>query len=180
MQGVVLAVSRSREHIFSKVVQTHISLVTGMGVAGDAHQGSTVQHRSRVAQNPDQPNRRQVHLIHDELHEELRQRGFAVSAGRMGENITTRGIDLLGLPTGALLRIGATARVEVTGLRNPCLQLDRYQPGLMAAVLGRGAQGEPILRAGIMGIVLADGEVRAGDLIHVEMPPGPRRALERV
>lgn len=180
MQGLVSAVCRSPDHSFSKAVQTRISLITGMGVAGDAHLGRTVKHRSRVKLDPDQPNLRQVHLIHDELHEELRQRGFDVSAGRMGENITTHGIALLALPTGALLHIGETAVLEVTGLRNPCLQLDQYQPGLMRSVLGRDEQGAPILRAGIMAIVLAGGDVRPGDPIRVENPPGSRRPLARV
>ncbi len=147
---------------------------------GDAHLGETVKHRSRVARDPSQPNLRQVHLIHAELHDELRATGFVVSAGQMGENVTTRGIDLLGLPTGTRLRLGKTAVVEVTGLRNPCLQLDRFQPGLMAAVLGRDEHGALIRKAGVMAIVLAEGEVRPGDPILVELPPAPHRSLEPV
>jgi MOSC domain-containing protein YiiM len=141
MDGVVTAVSRSATHTFSKPNQNSIRLLTGLGVEGDAHLGETVRHSSRVASDPTQPNLRQVHLIHTELQEELRASGFTVSAGQMGENVTTRGVDLLGLPTGTRLHIGDTAVVEVTGLRNPCAQLDRFQPGLMAAVLGRDAQG---------------------------------------
>ena len=142
--------------------------------------GETVKHRSRVAQDPTQPNLRQVHLIHAELHDELREAGFNVSAGDMGENITTRGIYLLGLPRGARLHLGSAAVVEVTGLRNPCAQLDRFQPGLMAAVLGRGADGKLVRKAGIMGVVLAGGEVRPGDAVRVEEPPEPWERLERV
>jgi MOSC domain-containing protein YiiM len=149
-------------------------------VQGDAHLGETVKHRSRVARDPSQPNLRQVHLIQAELHDELRAAGFAVSAGQMGENITTRGVDLLGLPTGTRLHLGKTAVVQVTGLRNPCAQLDRFQPGLMAAVLVRDEHGTLIRKAGVMGIVLAGGEVRPGDPILVELPPVPHRSLEPV
>jgi MOSC domain-containing protein YiiM len=149
-------------------------------VEGDAHLGKTVKHRSRVARDPSQPNLRQVHLIHAELHDELQATGFAVSAGQMGENVTTRGLDLLGLPTGTRLRLGKTAVVEVTGLRNPCIQLDRFQPGLMAAVLERDEHRALIRKAGVMAIVLADGEVRPGDSIVVELPPAPHRSLEPV
>lgn len=150
------------------------------GVEGDAHLGVTVKHRSRVAVDPSQPNLRQVHLIHAELHDELRAAGFEITAGQMGENITTRGIDLLGLPTGTRLVLGADAVVEVTGLRNPCAQLDQFRPGLLAAVLGRDENGNLVRKAGIMGVVLASGDVRPGDLIQVELPPEPHKALERV
>lgn len=180
MQGTVLAVSRSDSHTFSKPTQESIRLVTGRGVEGDAHAGETVKHRSRVARDPSQPNRRQVHLIHSELHDELRAAGFDVSAGKMGENVTTRGIDLLALPTGTRLRLGSTAVVEVTGLRNPCRQLDDFQRGLMAAVLGRDEHGALIRKAGVMAIVAAGGEVRPGDPILVELPPGAHQPLEPV
>jgi MOSC domain-containing protein YiiM len=142
--------------------------------------GVTVKHRSRVARDPSQPNLRQVHLIHAELHDELRARGFPICAGGMGENITTRGVDLLRLPVGTRLHLGAAAVVELTGLRNPCAQLDRIQPGLMAAVLDRDAQGHLIRKAGVMGVVLASGEVRPTDLIHVELPREPHQQLEPV
>lgn len=180
MSGVVTATSRSVEHTFSKQNQDGILLLAGLGVEADAHQGTTVRHRSRVAADPTQPNLRQVHLIHAELHDELQEAGFAVSAGEMGENITTRGIDLLALPTCTRLHIGATAVVEVTGLRNPCAQLDRFQQGLMAAVLGRDEHGGLIRKAGVMGIVSSGGEVRPGDRIVVELPPEPHRPLDRV
>jgi MOSC domain-containing protein YiiM len=174
---MITAVSRSAAHTFSKSTQDSIRLLTGLGVEGDAHMGETVKHRSRVARNPNQPNLRQVHLIHAELLDELRDAGFTVSAGQIGENVATRGIDLLGLPTGTRLHLGATAVVEVTGLRNPCAQLDQFQPGLMAAVLDRDAQGRLIRKAGIMGIVLTGGDVRTDDPIRVELPPEPHRSL---
>ena len=179
-EGTVTAVSRSATHALVKPNQDRIRLLTGLGVAGDAHLGETVQHRSRVERDPTQPNLRQVHLIHAELHDELRAAGFAVVAGQMGENVTTRGIALLALPTGTRLRLGDTALVELTGLRNPCAQLDGIQPGLMAAVLGRDADGNLIRKAGVMGVVLADGDVRRGDPIHVELPPAPHRSLHSV
>lgn len=178
--GVVLAVSRSATHTFTKPAETEIRLLTGLGVEGDAHLGVTVKHRSRVARDPTVPNLRQVHLIHAELHDELRAKGFAVAPGQVGENVTTRGVDLLGLPTGTRLHLGVTAVVEVTGLRNPCVQLDGIQPGLMAAVLDRDADGNLVRKAGVMAVVLADGVVRPGDPIHVALPAAPLRPLQPV
>jgi MOSC domain-containing protein YiiM len=180
MRGIVTAVSRSLTHTFSKSNVGSIRLLAGLGVEDDAHLGRTVKHRSRVARDPTKPNLRQVHLIHAELHDELRAAGFVVSAGEMGENVTTRGVDLLGLPTGTRLHLGDSAVVEITGLRNPCAQLDRFQKGLMAAVLARDPQGNLVRKAGIMGVVLSGGEVRAGDAIGVELPAQQRRALEPV
>lgn len=180
MDGTITAVSRSGAHTFSKPNADRIRLLPGLGVEGDAHLGQTVKHRSRVARDPTQPNLRQVHLVHAELHDELRARGFQVGPGEMGENVTTRGVDLLALPTGTRLHLGAAAVVEVTGLRNPCAQLDRFQPGLMAAVLDRGEDGELVRKAGIMGVVVAGGEVRPGDAIRVELPPEPHRGLQPV
>jgi MOSC domain-containing protein YiiM len=180
MSGVVTAVSRSATHTMSKPNQESIQLMTGLGVASDAHQGETVKHRSRVARDPTVPNLRQVHLIHAELHDELREAGFAVSPGQMGENITTRGVDLLGLPVGTRLVLGNTATVEVTGLRNPCAQLDGIAPGLMAATLDRDVAGNLVRKAGVMGVVLNGGEVRPGDAITVELPPAPHQSLEPV
>src|SRR6185437_11264390 len=147
MNAVVTAVSRSARHTFSKPTQLSIRLVTGLGVEGDAHLGETVKHRSRVRKNPLAPNLRQVHLLHEELFAELREHGFEVTAGAIGENVTTRGLDLLALPTGTRLRLGADAVVEVTGLRNPCAQLDRLRTGLMKATLDRDAQGKLIRKA---------------------------------
>ena len=180
MHGIVEAVHLSPSHTLKKSGQLSIRLLAGLGVEGDAHMGETVKHRSRVKRDASQPNLRQVHLIHAELHDELRGRGFAVRAGEMGENITTRGVDLLGLPVGTRLRLGGEAVVELTGLRNPCAQLDRIQSGLMAAVLDRDSQGNLIRKAGVMGVVLTGGEVQAADPIRVELPPGPPRALEPV
>ena len=180
MDASVLAVSRSPTHAFSKPNVESIRLVAGLGVEGDAHAGETVRHRSRVAVDPTQPNLRQVHLIHAELFGELAAKGYSVAPGEMGENVTTRGIDLLALPAGARLHLGASAVVELTGLRNPCVQIDRFQKGLLAAVLDRDSQGQLVRKAGIMGIVLAGGEVRPGDPIAVMLPPEPHYRLERV
>ena len=180
MSGVVEAVSRSPTHTLTKPNEDSIRLLTGLGVDGDAHSGAKVKHRSRVRRDPSEPNLRQVHLIHAELHDELRAAGFEVDAGRMGENVTTRGLDLLALPAGARLRLGDSAVVEVTGLRDPCAQLDGIQPGLMAATLDRDERGELIRKAGVMAVVVAGGEVRPGDPITVELPPEPQRALELV
>ncbi|MBL8569646.1 MAG: MOSC domain-containing protein [Phreatobacter sp.] len=175
----VVSVSLDRRHRFSKERAERITLITGEGVEGDAHRGVTVKHRSRVRFDPSQPNLRQVHLIHAELFAELAARGFTVVPGDIGENITTEGIDLLALPTGARLSIGG-AVIEVTGLRNPCIQLDRFQDGLMQAVLDRDAEGRLIRKAGIMGIVIEGGHVGIGDRIDVELPAAPHRPLEKV
>jgi MOSC domain-containing protein YiiM len=178
--SAVVAVSRSGRHRFSKQPQPEIRLLAGIGVEGDAHAGSTVQHRSRKRWRPADPNLRQVHLLQGELLEELRSQGHGVSVGDLGENILTRGIDLLGLPTGARLEIGPTAVVEVTGLRNPCVQMDRFSPGLMEAVLGRTPEGELIRKAGVMGIVINGGAVVPGDAVLVELPEGDHAALRPV
>jgi MOSC domain-containing protein YiiM len=180
MEGVVVAVSRSAGHTMSKPNEKSIRLLAGLGIDGDAHSGATVKHRSRVKRDASQPNLRQVHLIHAELHDELREAGFHISPGQMGENVTTRGVDLLGLPTGARLHLGGTAVVEVTGLRNPCGQLNGIQPGLMAATLGRDEEGNLVRKAGIMGAVIEGGEVRPGDGVRVELPPPPHRPLAPV
>ena len=180
MTGTIVAVSASPTHTMAKPNRPAIRLIAGLGVEGDAHQGETVKHRSRVARDPSAPNLRQVHLIHGELHDELRAAGFDVVPGEMGENVTTRGLDLLSLPTGARLHLGAQAIVEVTGLRNPCHQLDGIAPGLMAATLARAADGSVIRKAGVMAIVVAGGEIGPGDPIDVEMPAGERRSLEPV
>jgi MOSC domain-containing protein YiiM len=175
--GTVVAVSRSPIHSFGKPTVDAICLMKGLGVEGDTHSGATVQHRSRVAIDPTQPNYRQVHLIHAELHDELRGAGFDVGPGQMGENVTTRGVDLLSLPVGTLLRLGDEAVIEVTGLRNPCRQLDTFQSGLMAAVLDRDEAGRIVRKSGIMGVVSVGGVVRVGDVIGVELPPLPHKPL---
>ncbi len=151
-----------------------------MGVDGDGHLGETVKHRSRVRKDPTQPNLRQVHLIHAELFDELAAKGFVVHPGDLGENITTSGLDLLALPTGARLHLGTSAIVEITGLRNPCVQIDNFQKGLMAATLDKDADGKLVRKAGIMSIVIAGGEVRPGDSISVDLPKAPHRPLQPV
>ncbi len=176
----MVAVSRDRGHRFSKVPVDVVTLLAGLGVAGDAHAGVTVQHRSRVAADPTLPNLRQVHLLHAELFDELHEAGFDVRPGQLGENITTRDVDLLALPRGTRLRIGATAVVEVTGLRNPCAQIDAFRPGLLRMVVHRAADGSLVRRAGIMGVVLAGGDVTPGDVVAVELPDGPHEPLDRV
>jgi MOSC domain-containing protein YiiM len=176
----VAAVSLSASHSFSKSNQSSITLVPGEGVAGDAHRGTKVQHLFVMRHDPERPNLRHVHLIHSELHDELREAGFDLEAGQMGENITTRGLDILALPTGTRLRLGESAIVEITGLRGPCLQLDRFKPGLKNAVLDRDLQGELVRKAGVMSIVLTGGEVRPGDPIEVELPTEPHRPLKPV
>ena len=177
MSALVTAVSLSPKHGPVKRNQESVRLLEGRGVEGDAHLGEEVQHRSRARKDATAPNLRQVHLIHAELHEELRAKGFELSPGVMGENVTTSGVDLLGLPAGTILRLGDEAVVEVTGLRNPCYQLDWIQEGLMKATLDRDEEGNLVRKAGVMSIVLAGGEVRAGDAIEVELPPEPHRAL---
>lgn len=180
MKPQVISVSASDQHKFSKQTAPHIKLLAGLGVEGDAHCGVTVQHRSRVAQDPTQPNLRQVHLIQAELFDELIAKGFTLSPGQIGENITTRHVDLLALPVDAELHIGSTAIVRVTGLRNPCEQLNRFQAGLTAAVLGRAPDGALVRKAGVMGVVVASGVVGPGDAIAIKLPAQPHRALERV
>jgi hypothetical protein len=177
----VEAVSTGAIHGIGKENADAIRLVAGLGVDGDVHAGETVKHRSRVRKDPTQPNLRQVHLIHTELHEELAGRGFPVIApGQMGENVTTSGVELLSLHRGTRLRLGQEAVVEVTGLRNPCNQLDEIAPGLMKAVLDRDADGEVVRKSGVMGVVLQGGEVRPGDAIEVELPTEPHVRLEPV
>lgn len=180
MTASVVSVSLSPSHSFSKPVRDEIRLIEGLGIEGDAHMGVTVKHRSRVAVDPTQPNLRQVHLVHAELFDQLREAGFTVGPGSIGENVTTSGIDLLGLSRGTRLHLGAAAVVEVTGLRNPCVQLDQFQKGLTTAVLGRDAEGKLVRKAGIMSVVIRGGIVRPGDGIAVETPAGPHIPLERV
>ena len=180
MTARVVAVHRSSGHDFSKHPEDAITLVEGLGVEGDVHAGATVKHRSRVARDPSAPNLRQVHLLQSELFDELVSRDHAVFPGDLGENVTTRGIDLLALPAGSVLQFGATAQVEVTGLRNPCSQIDRFQRGLMAAVLDRDAQGHWVRKAGVMSVVRRGGIVRAEDPILVHLPSTPHKRLEPV
>ncbi|RKN11430.1 MOSC domain-containing protein [Streptomyces radicis] len=180
MDGTVTAVSSSGEYSFTKPNRDSITLLAGLGVEGDVHAGVTVKHRSRMAQDPTQPNLRQVHLIHAELLTELAADGFPVAPGELGENVTTTGVDLLGLSVGTLLRLGGSAVVEVTGLRNPCVQIDTFQDGLLKKVISRDAAGNVVRRAGIMGVVRRGGVVRPGDAIRAQLPTSPHRPLERV
>ena len=180
-RGEVTAVSVSATHTMTKPRAEAIRLLEGLGVEGDAHSGETVKHRSHVRRDPTKPNLRQVHLIHSELHDELAAQGHpGLRPGEMGENVTTAGVDLLGLPVGTKLRLGDEAVVEVTGLRNPCAQLDGVQPGLMKATLDRDEEGNVVMKSGIMGVVLAGGEVRPGDRIGVELPPEPHVRMQKV
>lgn len=176
---VVALHCRERHHI-TKTTQRELVLLAGLGVEGDAHCGATVRHRSRVAADPTQPNLRQVHLVPAELFDTLALAGFDVTPGAMGENVTTRGIDLLALPTGAMLRIGGGALVALTGLRNPCTQLDELHAGLMAAVLERTIDGTLVRKAGVMGVVVLGGIVRSGDSIEAALPPGAHEPLRPV
>ena len=173
----VIAVAADGAHRFAKQAMPAITLLAGLGVQGDAHAGVTVKHRSRVAKDPAQPNLRQLHLIHAELFDELAGLGFAVAPGDLGENVTTRGIDLLALPRGTRLHLGADAIVEVTGLRNPCWQIDAFRDGLMSACLGRDAAGHIIRKTGVMSVVIAGGDVAPGDAIRVVLPAGPHERL---
>ena len=180
MSAWIAAVAARRGHHFSKTPSLSVRLVAGLGIEGDAHSGVTVKHRSRVRADPTQPNLRQVHLIHSELFDELRAQEFDIAPGDLGENITTQGIDLLGLSAGTRLRLGDTATVEVTGLRNPCVQIERFRPGLLKATLGRNADGEIVRKTGVMSIVLTGGDVRPGDPISIEIPEGAHRPLQVV
>ena len=179
-EATVVAVSRKATHGVDKPNQLVIRLLEGQGVEGDAHCGPTVKHRSRVRQTPEAPNLRQIHLIHSELHDELAAEGFRLTPGLMGENITTRGVELLGLARGTRLRLGDEAIVELTGLRNPCTQLDGLAPGLKAACLGRGPDGQPVRKAGVMAVVVRGGSVNAGDRILIDPPAGVPEALRPV
>jgi MOSC domain-containing protein YiiM len=176
----VVAVHRSGTYTMAKATVDVVRLLEGLGIEGDVHAGTTVKHRSRMRRDPTVSNLRQVHLIHAELHDELRASGFSVAAGQMGENVTTRGLDLLGLPTGTRLRLGPSAVIEVTGLRNPCAQLDGIQPGLLDACVEREGAVVTVRKAGIMAVVLTGGEVRAGDPIEVELPAAPHEPLRPV
>jgi len=180
LTGLVTAVSRKSVHIFGKENQPVIRLIAGLGVEDDAHLGVTVQHVVRVKEDPNRPNLRQVHLMHAELFDELRAAGFDVLPGQIGENITTRGLDLLNLPAGTRLHVGRTAIVEVTGLRNPCRQIERFQAGLLAALADKDSDGNIVRKSGIMSIVLSGGEVRPGDHIRVELPAEPHQKLKPV
>lgn len=173
----VVSVSSDDKHRFTKPRREAISLVAGLGVEGDAHFGATVQHLSRVRRDPTQPNLRQVHLMHRELFDEV---DADVSPGELGENITTEGVDLLNLPRGTKLQLGTDAVVEITGLRNPCVQIDQFEPGLLKQVVGTDADGRTVRKAGVMGVVITGGIVKPGDSITVEIPAGAGEPLAPV
>jgi MOSC domain-containing protein YiiM len=176
----VVAVATAAEHRFSKQPRTEVRLLEGLGVEGDAHLGTTVQHLSRVRRDPTAANLRQVHLVAAELLEELLEAGHDVPPGALGENVTTGGVDLLTLPTGTVLRLGDEAEVEVTGLRNPCVQIDRFSAGLLKKVLGHQPDGSVVRRAGVMAVVRRGGRLRPGDQVTVVLPPPPHRPLAPV
>jgi MOSC domain-containing protein YiiM len=176
----VIAVASAPTHQLAKRPATEICLLPGLGVAGDAHAGRTTQHQSQIRKDPTKPNLRQVHLIHAELFDELAAHGFHVSASELGENITTSGIDLLGLPRGTRLLLGSDAVVEVTVLRTPCRQLEAFMPGLPQALLGKDADGELLQKPGVMAIVLTGGAVRTNDVIRVQPPTEPHVKLRPV
>jgi MOSC domain-containing protein YiiM len=178
--AIVASVSCSKDHTFTKPTAATITLVAGLGVEGDAHMGETVKHRSHIRKFGHIPNLRQVLLIHEELFAELRAGGFDLRPGSIGENVTTRGLDILALPTGTRLQLGAHAVIEITGLRNPCRQVEAFQPGLLQAVLGRDPDGNLIRKSGVMAVVITGGDVHAGDAIAVTLPAGERRPLQPV
>ena len=179
-EPTVVAVASKPDPGVHKVPREAVTLVAGHGVEGDYHAGRFVRHRSRAAKTPDLPNRRQVHLIHSELFDEVAALGIEVRPGAMGENITTRGLAILDLPPGTRLHLGAEAVVEVTGCRNPCAQLDAVDPRLLPQVAQKAADGTIMRKAGIMGIVVHGGVVRAGDAIRVEVPAGATGRLEPI
>ena len=176
----VVAVARDDEHRFSKPTRESIKLLAGIGVEGDAHAGATVQHLSRVRRDPTAPNLRQVHLVHSELFDDMARRGHTVPPGGLGENITTTGVDLLGLPRGTRLELGDEAVIEITGLRNPCVQINGLSDGLMKELVHVDDAGETVRLAGVMSIVLRGGVVRPGDGIRVIRPSGPHEPLQAV
>ena len=180
MPPLVISLSKSDSHSFSKPTENSIRLLKGLGVEGDAHSGKTVKHRSRVAVDPTKPNLRQVHLIQSELFDELRSKAFDLRPGDLGENILTRGIDLFALPRNTVLKIGSVAKVQVTGLRNPCHQIEAFKTGLLAEVAIKHEDGTLEKKVGIMGTVLEGGTIKVGDVIQVELPPEPHETLERV
>ena len=180
IKATVVSVSASGKHNFSKQPMSEISLIKEIGIEGDAHAGKKIQHRSRAAKDPDQPNLRQIHLIQEELFSDLKMAGFDIGPGDIGENITTKGIDLLNLPKGTILKIGSSALIEITGLRNPCIQTDSFREGLMSALVEKEPNGYIRRKAGVMGIVLEGGSIKPGDLIRIDLPAEPRNKLEPV
>lgn len=184
LSGSVLAVHRSGEHTFSKQTADAVTLLPGLGVEGDAHLGARVKHRSRVAADPNQPNLRQIHLVMSELLDEVVEAGHQVVPGQLGENVTTTGLDLVGLPVGSMLRLGDTALVALTGLRNPCKQIRSVGDGVLKMMFVDGERygrpGEQVGRTGVMGVVVAGGLIRSGDPIEVRYPAGALTPMQKV
>lgn len=172
----VVAVACDSKHNIIKPVQAHITLIAGWGVEGDAHAGETIQHRYDKRRNPTAPNLRQIHLMHAELFDHMADQGMTVRPGQMGENITTRDIDILSLPQGTRLKLG-NAVIELTGLRNPCKYLNTIAPGLMKACLAKHKDGTPFPQSGVMGMIIAGGIVKAGDAIEIVLPEKPHHRL---
>ncbi|MEH6452863.1 MAG: MOSC domain-containing protein [Psychromonas sp.] len=180
MNSTVVVVSSSKTHSFSKLNQASINLIEGIGVQGDAHAGKSIKHIYLAKKDPSRPNIRQIHLIQSELFEELAEQGFDVEAGQLGENVTTQGLDLLSLPTGTQLKIGENAVIELTALRNPCVQIHNFKKGLLKAVMGKDDDGKVVRKVGVMGIVAAGGEVKPNDVIEVIFPEQPHSPLQYV
>ena len=178
--GWVFAICSSPKHGFSKQPQRSIRLLAGRGVEGDAHCGETVQHLYLKRRNPLAPNRMQVHLLQSELFDELAFVGYALTAGQLGENITTRGIGLLNLPQGTRLHLGGEAVVELTGLRTPCKLIEDFKPGLLKQVISRDAANKVLAKAGVMAIVLHGGDVHERSPIRVEYPAARHVPLQMI
>ncbi len=179
MSASVVAVHRSAEHKFSKETVDAVTVLAGLGVEGDAHMGARVKHRSRVAKDPNQPNLRQVHLVASELLDEVAAKGYTVRPGDLGENVTTQGLDLITLPVGTSLRIGDVL-LTLTGLRNPCVQIDAFADGLQGEMLGRDDTGKLVRKTGVMAVVVRSGEIRPGDEIIVAAPAGNPVPMEKI
>lgn len=179
-RAMVESVHRSESHDFTKATVEEVVLVAGVGIEGDAHAGATVQHVSRKKKDADRPNLRQVHLVSAELHEELVADGFDLDHGGFGENLVTRGIALGDLPVGTTLALGDDAIIVLTGLRDPCAQIDRHREGLRAAVAFDPGEGPKLFRDGAMAMVVRGGVVRTGDPIGVALPPEPHHPMRKV
>lgn len=180
MNATVISVSRSSGHSFRKACEESINLIEGFGVEGDVHAGKKIKHTFLAKEDPDRKNIRQIHLIAAELFTELKGKGFNVDPGQLGENITTEGIDLLSLPTGTLLHIGNGAVIELTALRQPCIQIDEFQQGLLKEVVYKDSGGNIIRKVGVMGVILVSGAVSPNDEIIVETPDKPHHKLDYV
>jgi len=179
LDGRVVGLARDGRNGFSKSAMDTICLIQGQGVEGDAHSGPFVRHRYLARRQPRLPNLRQVHLIPSELFEALRNAGYDLHPGDLGDNIATAGLDLETLPMGALLDLGSEACIELTGLRTPCVLIDRFRTGLKRQMVC----SEPVaprFRCGVMSIVRTGGRLAVGDPIRVRLPPKPWTDLPAV